>query len=248
PARGAGSAADAGPLDRRRQGQHPLRHAGLAGIDRPCRESAAPGVGARHRQRHRWRCARGLLHRLGAASGRAGGAPQAAAAPVGAVAAMNAAARLATQVAGMAAKCRGFAFKGKHAMAKLLVLALGTAVLFGCTTTAPAAAPPPTRPTASTTAAEPASSAEPNTPGASLDHYRCDEGVEFTVRFADDSANIDAGPFGSDVLLRDAGGTTPQQTVYSNARMRAEFGLGASGREAILRYPLAPLVAHCVRD
>ena len=45
------------------------------------------------------------------------------------------------------------------------------------------------------------------------------------------------GSRGNDVLLRDAGGMTPQQTVYSNARMRAEFGLGASGREAILRYP-----------
>ena len=32
PARRAGRAADAGPLDRGRQGQHPLRHAGLAGV------------------------------------------------------------------------------------------------------------------------------------------------------------------------------------------------------------------------
>jgi len=50
------------------------------------------------------------------------------------------------------------------------------------------------------------------------------------------------------VLLRDAGGTTPLQTVYTNARLRAEFGLGVSGREAILRYPLVPLVARCVRQ
>ena len=127
-------------------------------------------------------------------------------------------------------------------MAKLLVLALGAAMLVGCTATAPAAPPAPAKSVAPTGSAEPAS------PGASLDHYRCDEGVAFTVRFADDAASIDAGPFGSDLLLRDAGGTTPQQTVYSNARMRAEFGLGASGREAILRYALAPLVAHCVRD
>jgi hypothetical protein len=78
--------------------------------------------------------------------------------------------------------------------------------------------------------------------------YRCEHDIEFTVRFADDSALVDAGPRGSDVLLRDAGGTTPQQTVYSNPRMRAEFGLGASGREAVLRYALLPLVAHCVRE
>jgi hypothetical protein len=164
------------------------------------------------------------------------------------VAEVNAAARLVTQVAGAAAKCRGFAFKGKHAMAKLMVLALRVAVLWGCAAAAPAALPAPASAAPSASPVAPAGWAEPAGPGASLDHYRCDEGVAFTVRFADDAATIDAGPFGSDVLLRDAGGTTPQQTVYSNARVRAEFGLGTSGREAILRYPLAPLVAHCVRD
>ena len=133
-------------------------------------------------------------------------------------------------------------------MAKVLVLALCTAVLWACTATPPAAPPAAASPAPSISPVEPAGTPEPASRGASLDHYRCDEGIQFTVRFADDAASIDAGPFGSDKLLRDAGGTTPQQTVYSNARMRAEFGLGASGREAILRYPLAPLVAHCVRD
>jgi hypothetical protein len=64
----------------------------------------------------------------------------------------------------------------------------------------------------------------------------------------DDSAALDAGPRGTDMLLRDAGGATPQQTVYSNARMRAEFGLGVNGREAMLRYASPPLAAHCVQE
>ena len=85
-------------------------------------------------------------------------------------------------------------------------------------------------------------------PGAALPRYRCEHGIEFTVRFVDDSALLDAGARGYDILYRDAGGLTPQQTVYSNVRTRAEFGLGASGREAILRYPLLPLAARCVRD
>lgn len=87
-------------------------------------------------------------------------------------------------------------------------------------------------------------------PGSSgaLPHYRCDHDFGFTVRFEGDSALLDAGPRGTDVLLRDAGGLTPQQIVYSNPRLRAEFGLGPNGREAILRYPLLPLVAHCLRD
>ena len=83
--------------------------------------------------------------------------------------------------------------------------------------------------------------------GPALPRYRCEQNVEFTVRFVDDTALLDAGARGYDVLNRDAGGLTPRQTVYSNARMRAEFGLGASGSEAILRYPLLPLVVRCVR-
>jgi hypothetical protein len=77
--------------------------------------------------------------------------------------------------------------------------------------------------------------------------YRCEHGVEFTVRFIDDTALLD-GSRGHDLLYRDAGGQGNQQTVYSNERVRAEFGLGASGREAVLRYPLLPLMARCVRD
>ncbi len=77
--------------------------------------------------------------------------------------------------------------------------------------------------------------------------YRCEHGIEFRVRFIDDTAVLE-GTRGYDMLFRDAGGQGEQQTVYSNPLVRAEFGLGASGREAVLRYPLLPLVARCVRD
>ena len=77
--------------------------------------------------------------------------------------------------------------------------------------------------------------------------YRCEQGLQFSVKFVDDSALIDSSR-GYNVLYRDAGGQGEGQTVYSNAMVRAEFGLGVSGREAILRYPLLPLVARCVRD
>ena len=89
--------------------------------------------------------------------------------------------------------------------------------------------------------------------------YRCEHGMAFTVKFADNTALLNGArkPSGSsgspsagdqDLLLRDAGGQGAQQAFYSNPRMRAEFGLGASGREAILRYPLLPLVVRCLRD
>jgi hypothetical protein len=115
-------------------------------------------------------------------------------------------------------------------MGRLLAVALlAGAALCGCTSIGPS--PPPA----------PAATASP------LPHYRCDHNIEFTVRFADDTATVDAGARGSEQLLRDAGGVTPQQTVYSNPRLRAEFGLGASGGEALLHYLSPPMEMHCVR-
>ena len=78
--------------------------------------------------------------------------------------------------------------------------------------------------------------------------FRCDHEIQFTVRFGDDSAQLDAGTRGSETLLRDAGGTSPQQTVYSSTTMKAEFGLGDDGREAKLHLVSPPLEAHCVRE
>src|SRR5688572_20113753 len=124
---------------------------------------------------------------------------------------------------------------------------LATGALSGCVSAPPAAAPVPVQ--APAPATEPAGSpAAPASQAASLQRYRCDQNFEFSVRFTDDSAVIEAGSRGNDVLLRDAGGVTPQQTVYSNPRLRAEFGLGASGREAILRYLAPQLVVNCVKD
>jgi hypothetical protein len=123
------------------------------------------------------------------------------------------------------------------------------AALWGC-----AAVPPPARPSPPVTdaapapvpPAQPASPLAPLAAAAPTAHYSCDQGTEFTVRFADDSAFIDSSKGGSEVALRDAGGVTPQQSVYSNEHLRAEFGLGATGREARLHYPPDPQVAHCV--
>ncbi len=78
--------------------------------------------------------------------------------------------------------------------------------------------------------------------------YRCDNGMQFSLRVASSGAVIDMGARGSESLLRDAGGITPEQTVYSNTRIRAEFGLGAQGRGAALHYIASPLVVRCTRD
>ncbi|HWI84028.1 hypothetical protein [Ramlibacter sp.] len=118
--------------------------------------------------------------------------------------------------------------------------ALAAAALLAACATAPL-------PPASPGAPGPATGAAPEA-AAPPQRFRCDQGIEFTARYGPDSVAIEAGARGREVLLRDAGGVTPQQTVYSNDRLRAEFGLGASGAEAILRYAEPALVAHCTRQ
>lgn len=90
-----------------------------------------------------------------------------------------------------------------------------------------------------------ASSPAPSTPGSGV-VYRCEQTEGFQVTFGKDSAVL-TGPHGRQELLRDAGGLTPQQTVYSNAGVRAEFGLGPEGREAVLRTLKPSTVLRCVR-
>ena len=124
----------------------------------------------------------------------------------------------------------------------LATCAVGVACLGGCGTP-----PQSPAPTAAPAAPGAGAASAPVRIAAGPPRYRCDQGIEFTVRFTDDTAVLD-GSRGNEVLLRDAGGATPQQTVYSNLRMRAEFGLGANGREAILRYAQPPLAAHCTQD
>ena len=83
---------------------------------------------------------------------------------------------------------------------------------------------------------------------AAENHYRCDNGMAFDLRFGEDSAMLDMGAKGAETLGRDAGGVTPQQSVYSNAHLRAEFGLGDGNRQALLHYLSPVLDVRCTRD
>ncbi len=86
-----------------------------------------------------------------------------------------------------------------------------------------------------------------------LPYYRCEYGIEFSAKFVDDSVALNSTR-GYDILYR--GGkhastpvnAKPNSNEYSNARMQVEFNLGPTLREAIVRYPLLPLVSRCVRD
>lgn len=79
--------------------------------------------------------------------------------------------------------------------------------------------------------------------------YACDDGRTVHVRVEQDTVAIAGLARGDEVLLRDAGGITPEQTVWSNERLRAEFGLppGGDGAELQLLQP-APATLHCRRE
>jgi hypothetical protein len=83
--------------------------------------------------------------------------------------------------------------------------------------------------------------------------YRCELGIEFSARFSGESVSLDTTR-GYEMLFRDAKPQStstadpPKPNEYRNPRMSAEFQLGKDGKEALLRYPLLPLVVRCVRD
>jgi hypothetical protein len=110
-----------------------------------------------------------------------------------------------------------------------------------------ASAPSPSEPRPAPVPAPPHTPSPPVAQEVSAPRFRCDHDIEFTVHFGDGTAQIDAGPQGSETLLRDAGGVTPQQTVYSSTRLKAEFGLGPGGDEAVLHYAAPPLEVHCTK-
>lgn len=122
-------------------------------------------------------------------------------------------------------------------------LAAGALVLAGCAQTPPPAPPPPAQAPA---AIAPPAAADADPPGVVRLH--CDGGLQLRVHFDDDEARVAGLPGGEQRLLRDAGGVTPQQTVYSSAAWRVEFGLGPQGNEAQLQ-PLEPPgpALHCAR-
>jgi len=119
-------------------------------------------------------------------------------------------------------------------------LALAALGLAGCAAVAPPAGAPQARVPAPA-AAEPVTA-----PAGQALHLRCEDGSTVIVRFSDDTARLEGLPSGPQQLFRDAGGVRPQHSVWSNAQLRAEFGLGDGGRHALL-HPLEPAgpPLHC---
>lgn len=86
-------------------------------------------------------------------------------------------------------------------------------------------------------------------PAPPAQQYRCEMGIEFRARFSGESVSLDTTR-GYEMLFKDAKPlpNPPKPNEYRNERMSAEFNLGKDGNEALLRYPLLPLVVRCVKN
>lgn len=118
-------------------------------------------------------------------------------------------------------------------------------VLEGCAShSRPAPPVPPQSTPASASLPPPAAAAsKPRLP-----HYACDDGMAFDARFGDDDVQLLFASGETETLMRDAGGTSPQQTVYSSTRMKAEFGLEPDARGAKLNVAEPARSVRCMRE
>lgn len=137
------------------------------------------------------------------------------------------------------------------------LLALASAMLLaGCAAvpapSAPQAAPSPPPvlapwPAPVPAAPEPAITA-PSSPGRASANgraYACQDGSTFRVFEQNDFIVIEGLRGGPHRLARDAGGFTPQHSVWSSAQLRAEFGLGNDPKAAALIHTLPPATVRC---
>lgn len=126
------------------------------------------------------------------------------------------------------------------------VIAAATLLVAGCAAVEP---PPTVKPVPDADPSPPRVQPRAEPPAVEGSPYACDNDLTVHARFANDTVTLAGLPQGEEVLLRDAGGVTPEQTVWSNERLRAEFGLPPGGAGAVLQL-LQPqaLTLHCQRQ
>lgn len=79
--------------------------------------------------------------------------------------------------------------------------------------------------------------------------YQCDDGSSFSlVRGAGgDAVVIEGAGVSRETLLRDAGGASPDEAVFSSTRTKLEIGLAPGGRGAMLRQAEPARALRCER-
>lgn len=87
--------------------------------------------------------------------------------------------------------------------------------------------------------------APPSSPAAAS--YECADGTRLRVQPEGDVLVVEGPPGGPFHLGRDAGGFTPEQTVWSGPQLRVELGLGTGGDRALVQSLYPPHTVECRR-
>lgn len=129
------------------------------------------------------------------------------------------------------------------------IAALTAAALMAGCAIRPVAGPPPApapAPAAPTVAPDPAPAvAEPPPSSPSTASYDCTDGTRLRVLPQGDVLVVEDLPGGPYRLGRDAGGFTPEHTVWSGPQLRVELGLGARGDVALVQSLYPPQTVEC---
>ena len=104
----------------------------------------------------------------------------------------------------------------------------------------PVPAPPPV-------AAEPAPAAAPPPSLTDSASYECGDGTRLRVQPQGDVLVVEDVPGGPYRLGRDAGGFTPEHTVWSGPQLRVELGLGPKADVALVQSLYPPHTVECRR-
>ena len=122
------------------------------------------------------------------------------------------------------------------------------ALVAGCATRpAPEPIPAPAPPSAPVVAPDPAPVAEPAPPSPATTSYECGDGTRLRVLPQGDVLVVEELPGGPYRLGRDAGGFTPEHTVWSGPQLRVELGLGPKGDVALVQSLYPPHTVECRR-
>lgn len=79
--------------------------------------------------------------------------------------------------------------------------------------------------------------------------YRCDDGSSFSLRrdAGADAVVLEGSGLARETLMRDAGGASPEEAVFSSTRTKLELGLAPGGRGAMLRQAEPARALRCER-
>ena len=105
----------------------------------------------------------------------------------------------------------------------------------------------PAEPAAPAIAPDPAPVAEPPSSSPFTASYDCGDGTRLRVLPQGDVLVVEELPGGPYRLGRDAGGFTPEHTVWSGPQLRVELGLGLKGDVALVQSLYPPHTVECRR-